>query len=276
MKGPTFDPRGFRGTDDGAWAPTIPLITEASEQYGQRHPEFDAPSVPWKQTASGRAFPLICPQHSDVDFDVDIAGELSRLARFTGDIRGGAYSIAQHSVVGADILMQETGDRDMAAAFVLHDAHEGVIGDIATPAQQAISFYLQETLREHGLAPRPVKHDSGGMLHLDFFRISLKRLKKDLDSVIYGSAGISWPLSVEIAAAVHFMDLRMLAAEVDAFMGGEVAPWGSLAMIRKAWPIPDLRPIGIWPAEVAETRFQEALRRYLPERFPHPAFSIED
>lgn len=233
------------------------------------------PDVPWKQTASRKAFRLIDPSPVDIDFDGDLAGELSRLARFTGDIPGGAYSVAQHEVVGADILMKETGDRRIAAAFVLHDAHEGPIGDIATPAQDAIGWYLHEVLAEHGLTSRTrFGHHSVDGRRL--FKLALKRLKSQLDVAIYQAAGLEWPLPAEVAAIVREMDLRMLAAEVDAFMGGEVAPWGVLIDIRKNCVIPDLRPIGIWPAEVAERRFQEALRRYLPERFPHPAFSIED
>lgn len=232
------------------------------------------PDVPWKQTASRKAFRLIDPSPEDIDFDVDIAGELSRLARFTGDIRGGAYSVGQHSVVGGDVLMVETGDPELAAAFVLHDAHEGPIGDIATPAQDAINWHLQEILFEHGLSD--LVNSIPKIAGSELFKRALKRLKGDLDKAIYRAAGMRWPLPHSIVQQVRIMDLRMLAAEVDAFMGGEVAPWGVLVDIRKNYSIPDLRPIGIWPAEVAETRFQEALRRYLPERFPHPAFSIED
>ncbi|MBS1167321.1 MAG: hypothetical protein H6R00_3346 [Proteobacteria bacterium] len=234
-----------------------------------------APDVPWKQTASGKAFPLINAHPDDIDFDIDIAGALSRLARFTGDIRGGAYAVAQHSVMGADILKDETGDDNISAAFLLHDAHEGPIGDIATPAQDAINWHIQAALDDYGLTElicRNIPDLAGPLL----FKRALKRLKSDLDRAIYGAAGMPWPLPAGIAAMVREMDLRMLAAEVDAFMGGEVAPWGALVEIRKDFTIPDLRPAGIWSAEVAEKRFQEALRRYLPERFPHPAFSIED
>jgi hypothetical protein len=237
--------------------------------------QLQAPDVPWKQTASRKAFRLINPQPEDIDFDVDIAGELSRLARFTGDIPGGAYSIAQHCVVGADILFKETGDRRLAAAFVLHDDHEGPIGDIATPAQDALGWYLHEVLAEHGLTGRIFV----GRPVIDgrrLFKLALKRLKSRLDAAIYKAAGMEWPLPPDVVSMVHLMDLRMLAAEVDAFMGGEVAPWAALVEIRAKHTIPDLRPIGIWSAEVAERRFQEALRRYLPDRFPHPAFSLED
>ncbi|WP_288199500.1 hypothetical protein [uncultured Pleomorphomonas sp.] len=233
------------------------------------------PDVPWKQTASRKAFRLIDPSPDDIDFDIDIAGALSRLARFTGDIRGGAYSVAQHCVMGADILARETGDDDIAAAFLLHDAHEGPIGDIATPAQNAINWYIQVILDEFGLTElicRNIPAISGPRL----FKYALKRLKGSLDGAIYAAAGIPWPLPAGVAATVREMDLRMLAAEVDAFMGGEVAPWGGLVEIRKTCEIPDLRPEGIWSAKHAEQRFQAALRRYLPGRFPYPAISPKD
>lgn len=268
MKGPTFDPLDV---------PRRSVVEAGGDWYDRnvRPARVKAPDVPWKQTASGKAFPLIAPSPEDIDFDIDIAGALSRLARFTGDIRGGAYAVAQHSVMGADILKDETGDDSIAAAFLLHDAHEGPIGDIATPAQDAINWYIQSALDEFGLTELicvNIPEIAGPKL----FKRALKRLKGSLDSAIYTAAGIPWPLPAGVAATVREMDLRMLAAEVDAFMGGEVAPWGVLMEIRKAYTIPDLRPGGIWSADVAEKRFQEALRRYLPERFPHPAFSIED
>lgn len=256
-----------------------PAVAETVEEWYDRtvgqlvEParSVSVPDVPWKQTASRKAFRLVDPRSEDVDFDVDIAGALSRLARFTGDITEGAYCVGQHSVVGADVLAAETGDDSVAAAFLLHDAHEGPIGDIATPAQDAINWHLQDILDESGLT-KVIACNIPEIAGPRLFKRALHRLKGQLDSAIYGAAGIPWPLPADTAAMVRTMDLRMLAAEVDAFMGGEVAPWGVLVEIRRNYAIPDLRPIGIWPAEVAERRFQEALRRYLPARFPNPPF----
>lgn len=233
---------------------------------------------PWKQTASGKAFRLIDPRIDDIDFDVDIAGPLSRLARFTGDIRGGAYSVAQHCVMGADLLARETPNSvglARAGAFLLHDAHEAYIGDIATPAQDAVNWHLQAILDEYGLVEminKNVPAISGPRL----FKRALTRLKSDLDETIYAAVGLMWPSSADTIAIVRRMDLVMLAAEVDAFMGGEAAPWGSTSGVRAGFPIPDLTAEGIWSADEAEDRYQQALRRYFPTRFPHPAFSIED
>jgi hypothetical protein len=240
-------------------------------------PEQGRAALPWKQTASHKAFSLIDPRFDDVDFDVDIAGPLSRLARFTGDIRAGAYSVAQHCVIGADLLAREfpgPPGRERAAAFLLHDAHEAYIGDIATPAQEAINWHLQTILDDFGLAEainRNVREIAGPRL----FKKALLRLKFDLDETIYGAAGVMWPLPSDTIAIIRRMDLVMLAAEVDAFMGGEAAPWGSTSGVRAGFPIPDLSAEGIWSADEAEERYQQALRRYLPARFPHPAFSIE-
>lgn len=229
-----------------------------------------APDVPWKQTASRKAFPLINPKVADIDFNVDIAGSLSRLARFTGDIRGGAYSVAQHCVMGADLIYDRLASPLRAAAFLLHDAHEAYIGDIATPAQDAINWHLQAILEDAGLTEMICRNISGIAGPL-LFKTAVRRLKSDLDETIYTAAGLEWPLRTEVAITVHEMDVLMLAAEVDAFMGGEVADWSVTRAVRAAGAIPDLRLKGIWPASVAEARFKAAFRFYLPNRFPQPA-----
>jgi len=94
--------------------------------------------APWIQTASGKAFDLLKPDPAMVDLENDIAGPLARLARFSGHIASGPYSVAQHSVEGADALLRETGDERLAALFLLHDAHEAYLGDLTTPVQAAL------------------------------------------------------------------------------------------------------------------------------------------
>ncbi|MFT0892203.1 hypothetical protein [Pseudochelatococcus sp. G4_1912] len=90
------------------------------------------------QTASGRMFSLLSPIAEQIDFVYDIAPQLARQARFNGATES-FYSIAQHCALGADAIYQETRRSDLAAYFLLHDAHEAYIGDIPTPVVTALA-----------------------------------------------------------------------------------------------------------------------------------------
>lgn len=73
-----------------------------------------------------------------VDIELqDIAGSLSRQARFNGngDIK---ISVAQHCIVGATALAGGTGNYMAALWFLLHDAHETYTGDIITPMKNKV------------------------------------------------------------------------------------------------------------------------------------------
>lgn len=61
---------------------------------------------------------------------------LSHLCRYNGST-GIFYSVARHSTLGA-VAMRKAYGNNAAKAFLLHDAHEGIIGDITTPVENAI------------------------------------------------------------------------------------------------------------------------------------------
>ena len=112
----------------------------------------------WLQTGSNRAFDLLKPDPAQVDFDIDIAEALARIPRYTGHVRPGPYSVAQHCIVGADIVFRDTHDREAAAAFLLHDAHEAYIGDIATPVAQALAVATANAGRDLDVPPSAVRN----------------------------------------------------------------------------------------------------------------------
>lgn len=98
---------------------------------------------PWVQTFSGVAFDLLDPRVESVLIN-DIAVSLARLPRYAGHTRTRVgtrdcgYSVAQHSVLVADILRTWGADAKMQREGLLHDAPEAYYGDITSPVQRAL------------------------------------------------------------------------------------------------------------------------------------------
>lgn len=205
---------------------------------------------PWMQTASGRRFDLCDPTPEMVDLEIDVPEALARIPRFTGHVRAGPYSVAQHSVVGAYAILSETDDRAAALAFLLHDAHEAYIGDIATP----IGLALGETAsREFTLA--------SGVDLAFVIRASLKALKRRIDAAIHAAAGIPWPLSEAVRRRVADYDVRMLITERDLILGPSPEPWQ--AEFETAPRVELGGSLAVWPWKTAA----QAWRLWLADGF---------
>lgn len=210
----------------------------------------------WLQTGSNRAFDLLKPDPAQVDFDIDIAEALARIPRYTGHVRPGPYSVAQHCVVGADIVFRDTDDRIAAAAFLLHDAHEAYIGDIATPVAAALAIAVADAGAFADIGP-------------SVLRTALRRLKAGLDREIYSAAHIGSAQGCYSDLIAEY-DLRMLATERVHLLGPSPQEWN--ASVEAAKPLRLPYPLQVWPWPKAADEFRERLRRYLPERFgPSPA-----
>lgn len=104
--------------------------------------EEKLPPRAWQRMLSGRRLDLLAPQPEDIEIE-DIAHGLARVARWNGQTIGNhAFSVAQHSLVVADIvrvLEPQFGARELCAAL-LHDAPEYVIGDLISPFKAAIGL----------------------------------------------------------------------------------------------------------------------------------------
>lgn len=206
----------------------------------------------WLQTTSGRAFDLLNPDWRQVDFAVDVPDALARLARFTGHVPGGPYSVAQHCVIGADAVFQATRDREAAAAFLLHDAHEAYLGDIATPIVAALMRCART-------------FDKGD----DAVEFAVRFLKDRVDEAIYKAAGIERARTAH-HAIVKVYDIRMLATERAHLLVRSPQAWAP--QVEAAQPLRLVGKISVWPWVRAAEEYRERLRRYLPETFgPQPA-----
>ncbi|RWL21945.1 MAG: hypothetical protein EOR57_05780 [Mesorhizobium sp.] len=200
----------------------------------------------------GSAFDLVNPKAADIDF-ADMANALSKIARFNGIYRCGAYSVAQHSVMGADAIFRETGDSVLAGYFVLHDGHEYPFGDVTRPAVDLIQHWVAKLAAAANL-DRPEFIDK--LVHR-----AIGEVKRCIDLAIYEAAQLPditrMPLYVR---QVKDMDDRMLVAEALALFG----PNADARCIPKGLKPPRITgAIEPWGAMKAEIAFLDRLERYL-------------
>lgn len=164
---------------------------------------------PWLQTRSGRRVDLLGPSVSQIDFG-DIANALSHINRFTGHTFG-RYSVAQHCCLGADYLKLTGHSALTALGFLLHDAHEAYLGDIATPIAAAVCDVS-----------------------------ALRAAKVQIDHCIQIAAGVVIPH--DIKSLIREIDLCMCRTERDALMAAPPEPWADeienaalLPIVIKSW-----------------------------------------
>lgn len=194
----------------------------------------------------GTVMNLVEPTVDDIDFG-DMAFTLAKIARFNGIHRGPAYSVAQHSVLGADALDHETGDKVLAGYFLLHDGHEYRFGDWPRPSVEAISHRLSR------LAGKDVTK---------LLEAAIAEQKRALDLAIWKAAGLPPITSMPIyARAVNDMDARMLRFESLALFGPKASP--HVPATDRPAPRVTVSLAKPWPAEKAREMFIDRLERYL-------------
>lgn len=146
-------------------------------------------------TSAGAMLDLLAPKAADIDFDV-IAEHLSKANRYCGATPGVTYSVAQHSAMCADRALAAGGDRVLAAYLLCHDMHEAYLGDDTTPKKRA----LQAIMSEFGTLSGEVEK-------------AFNLLTYRLDVAIHEAAGLAWPPSSGMQAAIKRWDTILLATE---------------------------------------------------------------
>lgn len=199
----------------------------------------------------GSIMDLADPRAEHIVF-AEMANGLSKIARFNGRYTAIAYSVAQHCVMGADALFNETGDTALAGYFLLHDAHEYLLGDISRPMALLVGIMLGDELWGKGIS-----HKNAATA----LRNSIEAAKASVDLAIYSAAGIPpldrMPLYRRVVAE---MDERMLVAEARVLYGARAA----VPLARNDLPAPKLTgAIKPWGAMKAEEAFADRLERYL-------------
>lgn len=213
---------------------------------------------PWIQTATGIALDLMAPTSAMINFDIDIAEALARLPRFTGHVRSGPYSVAQHCCLAADAALEETRDARIAAYVLLHDAHEAYIGDIATPVAAAMAVHSQNSQIPCAYEFRDAYAQATAS--------GLRRMKMTLDGAIHAAAGLPWTPEPHIGRLIKSYDIRMLAAEKRQLLGTSPQPWAP--EIESAAPIRMVGKIGVWPWTKAAEQWRRRAHQLLPALAP--------
>lgn len=176
-------------------------------------------------TSAGCMIDLLAPSVADIDFAV-ICEHLSKANRYCGATPDTVYSVAEHSVRCADEAMRATGDKTLSAYLLCHDMHEAFLGDDTTPKKRA----LQSIMQEFGTLAGAVE---------DAFNLLTYRL----DVAIHEAAGLTWPPSSAIQAAIKQWDTILLATEWRDLMRCDppydfgVAPIESVLIVPSPWRV---------------------------------------
>lgn len=116
--------------------------SRCSGDYSSVAPVTNLAKKQQSRLLSGVLIDLANPDYSAVAIH-DIAAGLANECRFAGQIEG-FYSVAQHCVIGSMIA-----DDDTKLDFLMHDAAEAVIKDIAKPLKNLLPDYRKiERLHE--------------------------------------------------------------------------------------------------------------------------------
>lgn len=104
-------------------------LVSVSDAITPNHPVAE----PWITTISQRKINLLDPKVSDIDIR-DIAHALSRICRWNGHLRGGPFSVAQHSV----LVSRRVKSQRAKFWALMHDGSEAYLGDVITPVKNLL------------------------------------------------------------------------------------------------------------------------------------------
>ncbi len=193
--------------------------------------------------ANGKGIDLTDPKASDIDFAV-IAEHLAKEKRYNGATPGIQYPVAQHCVIGADAAFADTNDIELAGYFLLHDGKEALIKDDTTPKKRA----LAEIANEHF-----------GILSSEIMG-AFEVLEDRADAAIHAAAGLVWPPTPAMKAAIKSYDLVMFVTEWRDLMRGIHHPnWDEY---RNIAPLPNT--ISPWGWRQSAHSFRNRCKLYLP------------
>ncbi len=94
----------------------------------------------WVQLTSGGGYSFDAEAiFGRYSMEKDLAYPLAGINRFVSHSQV-RWTVAIHSVAVARLIEKMTGDLNQAAAGLLHDAHESIVGDIPTPLAKVLGY----------------------------------------------------------------------------------------------------------------------------------------
>jgi 5'-deoxynucleotidase YfbR-like HD superfamily hydrolase len=184
---------------------------------------------PWVQTRECVHFDLLQPYDSGVSLN-DVAFALAHVNRFTGHV--GAYPVAHHSLLVAEVIHDAGGSPLEQLAGLLHDAHEAYTGDISAPMKQLLD----------SADLRAVEH----------------RVQRAICHVLRGVHDGDALFTACSSDIVKHADLVMLATERRDLFARELPGWIDLPPPR---PVPILRVYPEMAAALFKNKYRELSQR---------------
>lgn len=113
------------------------------------------------ETFTNKQYHFLNPSESEICIE-DIAQALSMSCRYSGHVKH-FYSVAEHSCILSDKVLELTGDKLLAYDALLHDASEAYLNDIPRPIKPHLNNYdyielLAEKCIQSALSCRPMHH----------------------------------------------------------------------------------------------------------------------
>ena len=154
----------------------------------------------WITLASGRDHFLTGPEAclpSNVLTLAEIAHSLAQLNRYTGHALR-PYSVAEHSLLVCDIVRGMGLGPHAQRAALLHDAHEAITGDVASPIKWAVGSAWQVFEDQQA---RAVRRSLGLLTAFTAYRLAIKQadllaLATERQSLTRWRGGVNadWPV----------------------------------------------------------------------------------
>tara|TARA_B110000902_G_C14047584_1_gene490362 strand:+ start:131 stop:670 length:540 start_codon:yes stop_codon:yes gene_type:complete len=92
-------------------------------------------------TFTNKKFHFMNPSVNEICIE-DIAQALSMNCRYSGHVKD-FYSVAEHSVIIADLVYKETHSKHEALSALLHDASEAYLTDVPRPIKPYLTNYVK-------------------------------------------------------------------------------------------------------------------------------------
>ena len=150
------------------------------------------------QTYTGKRFWPLTLEMGQNEVDIrDIAHALSLKCRFGGHCRQ-FYSVAEHSVLTAELMRQRRGnDLTLTRWALLHDASEAYVVDIPRPAKRQLGEYIkiedaiQRAVAERFELPWPMPEDVHEVDH-DLLSIELRAYMPSQPDALLPPLPVDW------------------------------------------------------------------------------------